>query len=156
MQLKAHVSGTPKIIGQLHGGRENGSCVARRQHEIRALMHMSRDPAMAAHLRSKPTPTAADLASGDIIDRAPLKNDKLGKGGSGHLGPDMHTCRTEIDHKHHQQGNGARWEDSGVAALSAPNLPVSKTTTNAATACASDMLMVATLLPSDPLRRQIV
>jgi hypothetical protein len=43
---------------------------------------------MAAHLKSRPAPTTAVPASEAIIDRAPLKNDELGKGGSGHLGPD--------------------------------------------------------------------
>ena len=56
-----------------------------------------------------------------------------------------HTCRTEIDHDRRQQGNGARWKGSGVAASSAPKLLVSKTTTDAAAACTSDLLMVTTL-----------
>ena len=59
-----------------------------------------------------------------------------------------HACRTEIDHDRRQQGNGARWKGSGVAASSAPKLLVSKTTTDAAAACTNDLLMVTTLPPS--------
>ena len=51
-------------------------------------MHMGRGPTMAVHLSTRPAPTTAVPASEAIIDRAPLKNDELGKGGSGHLGPD--------------------------------------------------------------------
>ena len=64
------------------------SCNVRRQHNVSALMHMGCGPTMAAHLRARPAPTTAAPASEAIIDRAPLKNDELGKRGSGHLGPD--------------------------------------------------------------------
>jgi len=48
-------------------------------------------------LKSRPAPTTAVPASEAIIDRAPLKNDELGKGGSGHLGPDTPVPKTAAD-----------------------------------------------------------
>ena len=58
------------------------------------------------------------------------------------------TCRTEIDHEHRQQGNGARWEGSGVSPSSAPMLPASKTTTEATAARTGGSMMVSTPPPS--------
>ena len=111
-------------------------------------MHMSRGPAMEAHLRSRPAPATAEPATGALIDRTPLKNEEPWQRGSGFPSPDTHTCGTEIDHEHCQQGNGARWEGSGVAASSAPTLLVPKTTTNAAEVRKSDLLMVTRPPPS--------
>ena len=49
---------------------------------------MGRGPAMAAHLRSRPTPTTAGPASKAINERGPLKIDELGHRGPGDIGPD--------------------------------------------------------------------
>ena len=51
-------------------------------------MHMSRGPAMAAHLRSRPAPKTVQPASEAIKDRAPLKNGEPGRRGSGFPSPD--------------------------------------------------------------------
>jgi hypothetical protein len=110
-------------------------------------MHMGRGPAMAAHLRSRPDPTTADPASEANIECAPLKNEQLGKGGSGHLGPDtpagQKLITTAVSKAMVRDGRA-----QGFAASSALKLLVSKTTTDAAAACTSDLLMVTTLPPS--------
>ena len=54
-------------------------------------MHMGRDPAMAAHLRSRPAPKTVQPASEAIKDRAPLKNWEPGRRGSGFPSPDTPT-----------------------------------------------------------------
>ena len=64
------------------------SCDAHREHEVRAFMHMGRGPTMAAHLRSRPTPTTACPSSEAIKDRAPLKHEEPGRRGSGFPSPD--------------------------------------------------------------------
>ena len=78
--------------------------------------------------------------------RSPEERGALAKGVR--LPQPGHTCGTEIDHEHCQQGNGARWEGSGVAASSAPTLLVPKTTTDAAEVRKSDLLMVTRPPPS--------
>ena len=74
--------------GQSRRTARERSCDARRQHEVRALMHMGRGPTIAAHLSTRPAPTTAGPSSEAINDRAPLKSKELRQGGSGHLGPD--------------------------------------------------------------------
>ena len=74
--------------GLAHRQSRERSCNARRQYEVRALMHMGRGPTMAAHLSTRPAPTTAEPASEAVIDRAPLKNEEPWRRGSGFPSPD--------------------------------------------------------------------
>ena len=109
------------------------SCDVCRQHEVRALMHMG----SWTHHRSAPEVAARsnDCGAGIRSHQRPCSPDKRRGWATGvRRSWPGHTCRTEIDHDCRQQGNGARWEGSGVATSSAPKLLVSKTTTDAAAA----------------------
>ena len=110
-------------------------------------MHMGGGPAIAAHLSTRPTPTTAETATRASIDHAPLTNEAPGRRGSGFPSPDAPAGQKLIT-RLPQQGNSARREGLGVATSSAPMLPASKTTTDVAAACAGDLMMVFTLLPS--------
>ena len=93
------------------------SCDACRQHEVRALMHMAHGPTIAAHLRSRPSPTSAGPASNDIKDRAPLTNEEVGRRGSGDIGLDTPAGQkliTTAVSKVMEQGGRAQRSQFGV------------------------------------------